>query len=65
MGLGTSPLAGLNSRRASTFAYSAPHRDWFERDGTHVKSVGAAAYASYLFGSIPPEPTTTTAPPPP
>jgi peptidoglycan/LPS O-acetylase OafA/YrhL len=55
------------------FAVSAPHGDWFERDGTHVKPDGAAAFADLIVGSVPPPPspppppptTTTTRPSPP
>jgi peptidoglycan/LPS O-acetylase OafA/YrhL len=43
------------------FAFSAPHAEWFEHDGTHVKPAGAAAFADLILGSVPPPPT----PPPP
>lgn len=55
------------------FGYSAPHGEWFERDGTHVKTSGAQGFADLIASSIPPPPppppppptTTTTAPSPP
>ena len=47
------------------YGYSAPHGDWFASDGTHVNNKSANAYADFVVGSVPPEPTTTTAAPPP
>ena len=36
------------------YSYSNGHRDWFQSDGTHLRSTGAVAYAKLLGGSLPP-----------
>jgi len=46
------------------YAYSNGQRDWFQSDGTHLRSSGAAAYAKLVGGSLPPPPTPTPKPTP-
>ncbi len=36
------------------YSYSNGHRDWFQSDGTHLRSSGAQAYAKLIGGSLPP-----------
>jgi outer membrane biosynthesis protein TonB len=50
------------------YAVSEGHREWFQSDGTHFRTMsgpGANAYADLLVGSVPPPPAPAPAPPPP
>jgi hypothetical protein len=29
-------------------AFSAPHPEWFEKDGTHLNEIGRIAYAQFV-----------------
>ena len=49
------------------YAASEGHREWFQSDGTHFRTMsgpGANAYADLLVGSVPPPPAPAPAPPP-
>jgi hypothetical protein len=51
-------------RLVDWFDYSNGHRDWFWKDGTHLRPEGARQYAKLIASSVPPPPTPTPEPTP-